>query len=85
MVLNPRSDLSHPELAPLIQALMTEGAPNALVMPQTKPADPLSPSTSVSTMLDPKRVVNAAISMRLFPRIMSVVLAMVCGRFKEHS
>jgi len=42
-------------------------------------------------MLDPKRVVNAAISMRLFPSprmmdwsaVSAVELGMVCGGFKE--
>jgi hypothetical protein len=67
--LNPSSDLSHPGIAPLMQALMTEVAPNALVMLQTKLADPLSPSMSVSAVLDPMRVVNAATSMRLFPKV----------------
>jgi len=39
---NPSRDLSHPGLAPLMQALTIEGAPNALAILQTKPADPLS-------------------------------------------
>jgi hypothetical protein len=42
ILLNPGKDLSQPGLAPLMQALTTEGAPNALAMLQTKPADPLS-------------------------------------------
>ncbi len=74
LLLNPSNDLSHPELAPLMQALMTEGAPNALAMLQTKPADPLSPSTSVSAMSDPIRVVNAPTGTRLFPKVMNWML-----------
>jgi hypothetical protein len=70
ILLNPSSDLSHPGLAPLMQALMTEGAPNALATLQTKPADPLSPSASISAMSDPMRVVNAPTGMRLFPKVM---------------
>lgn len=68
--LNPNSARSHPGLAPLIHALMIELAPKVLIVPQTRPADPLSPSTRVSAIVDPMRVVNAPISMRLFPKFM---------------
>jgi len=89
VLLNPSSDLSHPGLAPLMKALMTEGAPNALAMLQTKPAGPLSPSASVSAMSDPMRVVNAANGTRPFPKLMywmlrssEVEFDMIGGRFK---
>jgi hypothetical protein len=91
ILLNPSNDLSHPELAPLMQALMIEVAPNALMTLQTKLADPLSPSMIVSAALDPIRVVNAATSMRPFPklidwmpRLSEVEFDMVCGRIEEH-
>jgi hypothetical protein len=94
ILLNPNSDLSHPGLAPLMQALTTEVAPNALVTLQTKLAGPLSPSMSVSVALDPIRVVNAATSMRPFPKLMDWMLRlseigevefdMVRGRVEEH-
>ena len=70
ILLNPSSDLSQPGVAPLMKALITEGAPNALAMLQTKPAGPLSPSASVSAMSDPMRVVKAANGTRLFPKLM---------------
>jgi hypothetical protein len=74
---------------------MIEVAPNALVMLQTKLADPLSPSMSVSAALDPMRVVNAATSMRPFPKLMDwiprlseiaeVEFGMVGGRLEEQT
>jgi hypothetical protein len=71
---------------------MTEVAPNALVMLQTKLADPLSPSMSVSAVLDPMRAVNAATSRSLFsimdriPRLSEaaeVEFGMIGGRLED--
>ena len=72
-LLKPSSDLSQPGVAPLMQALITEGAPNALVTLQTKPAGPLSPNASVSAMLDPMRVVKAATGMRPFSKLIDLM------------
>jgi hypothetical protein len=74
---------------------MTEVAPNALVTLQTTLAGPLSPSMSVSAVLDPMRVVNAATSMRLFPKFMDCIprlsevaeveFAMIGGRLEKQA
>ena len=95
ILLTPSSVLSHPGLAPLMQALMTEGAPNALATLQTKPADPFSPRASASAISDPMRVVNTPTGMRLFPKVMDwmprlsevaeLEFDIVGGRFKGHT
>ena len=70
LFLNPSSARSHPGLAPLMHALIIELAPKVPIVPQTRPAAPLSPNTRVSAIVDPMSVVNAPISMRLFPKLM---------------
>ena len=68
-VLRPSICLNHPGLAALAHALITDEEPKAEMLPQTRPAAPLLPSTRSPAVLLPMRVVNAAISMRPFPKL----------------
>ena len=69
MVLSPSICLSHPGLAALAQALMTEEVPKAVIVPHTMPAAPRFPRMRSPAVLDPIRVVSAAISTRPFPKL----------------
>lgn len=64
LVLTPKVSRSQPGVVAERQALMTDNAPKMLIVPHTKPAVPLSPNKSDSTVVDPIKAVRAAISTR---------------------
>lgn len=68
LFLTPSVSRSQSGVAAATHALMTDKAPNMLIVPHIKPAAPLFPSTRDAAVVDPVSAVNAPISMRPPPR-----------------
>lgn len=87
LVLTPRVSRSQSGVAAAMHALMTDRAPKILIVPHSRPAAPLLPSTKDSAVVEPIRAVRAAISMRPPPKfkeetveeVREVALDMVTG------
>src|SRR5277367_4721830 len=68
-LLTPTLSRSHPGVAVAVNSVTIDIAPNIVIVAQTRPAGPLSPSARDCAAADPTRDVKAATSIRPLPRL----------------